>query len=149
MLFNSKNSGDLVGKTAVATADIEGWTFNENIMRLRFDAGVLPEFAGMWFQGPQLRQAIRSSVKASTNVAAIYMNQLRTMPFWVPSITHQKKLTEDFDQMRAGGNRLQSSSTQSTANIPTCEAALLQAALSGHLTRRPTGLDNVEELAGV
>ncbi len=134
VLFNSKNSGDLVGKTAVASVDVEGWTFNENIMRLRFDATVIPQFAGMWFQGPLLRQAIRSSVKASTNVAAIYMNQLRTMPFWVPPIVDQKQLVDNFDEMRAGSDRLQEQLNSASRRQALLRRAVLQAAFSGQLT---------------
>lgn len=134
VLFNSKNSGDLVGKTSVATAAVEGWTFNENIMRLRFDDGVIPEFAAMWFQGPQLRQAIRSSVKASTNVAAIYLNQLRQMPMWVPSVSTQETLLASYDQAQVSNARLAEQLGMAQLKHSHLCRALLSSAFSGRLT---------------
>ncbi len=134
VLFNSKNSGDLVGKTSAATPAVAGWTFNENIMRLRFDEGVIPEFACMWFQGSRLRNAIRLSVKASTNVAAIYLNQLRQMPIWVPPLSTQESLLEGYDQTHLSSERLREHISVVQRRQSHLRRALLGAGFSGRLT---------------
>ena len=146
VLFNSKNSGDLVGKTAVATRELEGWTFNENIMRIRFADCLLPEFAGIWFQGPMFRTQVRSATSASTNVAAVYLASLREMSIWVPPTDVQVRLAREYDALDQGRYRLALALTSGHSHGDQLRRALLHAAFTGRLTGRDRGADVLVEL---
>jgi type I restriction enzyme, S subunit len=149
VLFNSKNSGDLVGKTAVATEQVAGWTFNENIMRLRFDSSLIPEYVGVWFQGSMMRSHIRQSVSASTNVAAVYMHHLRAMPIWVPSRDEQCSIVCGFSDLVADRHRISGQIDVAKLRTLSLRRAVLRDALSGRLSRSSFGSDSMRELAGV
>ncbi|MCZ1001881.1 restriction endonuclease subunit S [Streptomyces mirabilis] len=98
VLFNSKNSAELVGKSAVVDESVQGWVFNENITRIRFDSSIIPEFAALQLNSPGFRRASRS--KASTNVAAIYMKDLKRVPFLVPSLGEQAQVVDRYRSLR-------------------------------------------------
>lgn len=147
VLFNSKNSGDLIGKTAVADSRIAGWVFNENIMRLRFDGRVLPGFARMWFLGPSMRKEITAAASASTNVAAVYMHALRDFRLWIPALPVQERLTKEFDRIELETDALRSALADARQRASRLKRSLLAAAFSGSLTGHSSDLDLAEEMA--
>lgn len=147
VLFNSKNSGDLIGKTALADQRVVGATFNENIMRLRFAARLDPAFVVLWFLSPIMRRAIRSAASASTNVAAVYKHQLVEMPIWVPDKELQLRLVQEFGDLRASIERLGWATAGARRRSSTLRRAVLAAAFEGKLTGRHTDAEVIEELA--
>lgn len=146
VLFNSKNSGDLIGKTAVADARVDGWLLNENIMRLRFDQRLLPQFLGLWFRGPSMRRQILSASSASTNVAAVYMHALKDFVLWIPQPDVQEHLVAAESRLAADVRRLTEALETATRRSSALRRALLAAAFSGRLTGRSSDLDIAEEL---
>lgn len=149
VLFNSKNSAELVGKAAVASDAVSGWTFNENIMRLRFSSELDPHFVGLWFRGPMMRTAIKKAVSASTNVAAVYQHQLVRMPVWVPERTRQLSLVADFERVAEKVQLLEGAAERVLTRSIKLRRALLSAAFSGRLTEQVRAADAAEVLAGV
>lgn len=149
VLFNSKNSGDLIGKTAVADERVAGWVFNENIMRLRFGPGVDPMYAGLWFLGPQARQQIMRSASASTNVAAVYFQALREFEMWVPDLEAQRRLVAEYRERRAATDRLGYELDVQARRSASMRRSLLAAAFQGRLTGSASDLERVEEMVGV
>jgi type I restriction enzyme, S subunit len=149
VLFNSKNSGDLIGKTAVATEAVEGWTFNENIMRLRFDARLEPAFVGLWFLAPRMRRQIMKAASASTNVAAVYKHHLIEMTIWMPDLAEQRRLVDESDELADGSALLDAELSAAAARSGNLRRAVLAAAFSGRLTGRTTDMEIIEEMAGV
>lgn len=141
ILFNSKNSGDLIGKTAVADERIAGWVFNENIMRLRFDAPVLPAYAGVWFLSRQARQQITEAASASTNVAAVYFRSLREFQMWVPSVETQRHIVAEFAQVKDEAERLKQAMRREGGRAYALRNSLFSAASSGRLSLAETNLD--------
>lgn len=141
VLFNSKNSGDLIGKTAVADERIAGWVFNENIMRLRFGELVLSEFAGLWFLSAQARQQITQSASASTNVAAVYYRSLREFDIWVPALDTQARLAAEHREIRGEVDRVKVELARQTRRSVALRRSLLAAAFSGRLTGANSDID--------
>ena len=149
ILFNSKNSGDLIGKTAVATETIGGWTFNENIMRLRFDERLEPAFVGLWFMAPRMRRQILRAASASTNVAAVYKHHLIEMSIWIPALARQQRLVDQSGVLAEGSAHLDRELGAADVRSANLRRALLAAAFSGRLTGRVSDMEMVEELVGV
>mgnify|MGYP000971962364 FL=1 len=145
VLFNSKNSGDLVGKTAVADSGVEGSVINENIMRLRFDDRVDPHFAALWFLGPLARRHIRDAASASTNVAAVYQKELVTFPIWVPRLDEQRRLQEEFEGVRVAAERVSAQAELARHRNACLRRQLLAAAFGGRLTGRSADVNPAQE----
>lgn len=148
VLFNSKNSGDLIGKTALADSRVTGSVINENITRLRFDARVVPGFAAIWFLGPQMRRCITDAASASTNVAAVYQKDLISFPIWVPNPAEQSRLAAEFDAVRVGAERLQAEVSAARRRGELLRRAMLDAAFSGRFSGAASDLQTAEELIG-
>jgi type I restriction enzyme S subunit len=134
VLFNSKNSGDLIGKTALADESVDGSLINENIMRLRFSPRLLPEFVAVWFLGPVMRSRITLASSASTNVAAVYQKDLVGLPIWAPPLEVQAMLAHEFEVVRGSGERLTVSSHMAERRAAAVRRSLLAAAFGGRLT---------------
>ncbi|MCV7676985.1 restriction endonuclease subunit S [Micrococcus sp. GPGPB33] len=149
VLFNSKNSGDLIGKAAVADQRVAGWVFNENIMRLRFDDVVSPEYAGLWFLGRQARTQIRKNASASTNVAAVYFRALKDFEMWVPGMDVQERLVAEYLERRSAADRLRNEVEAQLRSSERLRHSILVAAFSGKLTDSALDVERVEEMAGV
>ncbi|MFI1923223.1 restriction endonuclease subunit S [Streptomyces sp. NPDC020377] len=143
VLFNSKNSAELVGKSAVVDERIQGWVFNENITRILFEASIIPEFAVLQLNTPRFRQ--RAKGKASTNVAAIYMRDLKRVPFLVPSLSEQRKIVDHYrilcDQSRVAERYMESIEKRAES----LRRRLLSAAFKGQLVAQ----DSADEHASI
>lgn len=133
ILFNSKNSGDLVGKTAVATKQVEGALINENIMRLRFDDCLIPPFVALWFLGPVMRRHVLDAASASTNVAAVYQKDLVRFPIWVPHKDEQQRLVKQFAELQQQAHRMSSAAVRVSKRAAVLRRTLLASAFAGHL----------------
>ncbi|MFE9934694.1 restriction endonuclease subunit S [Streptomyces hirsutus] len=133
VLFNNKNSQELVGKTALADRRISGWVFNENISRIRLVDEVLPEFAVLQMNSVQFRKEISKMRSASTNVAAIYTRDLKRAPFWLPSIRVQRKLVDDYADFCGKTDHLHPAITASKARGQALRRSLLAEAFAGRL----------------
>ena len=71
LLFNTRNSEELVGKTALFRGD-GLYLFNSNLMRIRFKQGVEPEFIAAALRTPWLQHELRLRKSGTTSVFAIY-----------------------------------------------------------------------------
>ena len=147
VLFNSKNSSELVGKTALADTSVDGALLNENIMRLRFDQAVDPAFAWTWFQGPAMKAAIAEATRASTGVAAIYQHRLTEMPIVIPDIEVQREVAGGFLEVRDSVDRLTAVIAGIRSRNRTLRRSLLAAAFSGRLTGRASDSDVIDTIA--
>lgn len=149
ILFNSKNSGDLVGKTAVADESVAGWVFNENIMRLRFDDRLIPKFVGIWFLSPTMRMHVMQSASASTNVAAVYMHALKRFPLWVPEKSVQMRLVSEYEALQVHTSKLLEAARTNMNRASHLRSATLAAAFGGGLSRSNMRLDRNKEMASI
>lgn len=83
LLFNTRNSRELVGKTALFRE--QGlYVFNNNLMRIRFREAVHPEYIAAAFQTPFIQQELEARKAGTTSVFAIYARELKTIPMPIP-----------------------------------------------------------------
>jgi len=92
LLFNTRNSRELVGKTCVVTA-LEGRNilYNNNILRVRFH-WVLSEWVDIWLRSPAGQLILDALKSNTTNVSAIYQKQFREISVPVPSLEEQREI---------------------------------------------------------
>ena len=98
-LFNTRNSRELVGKTALFDSD-GTFLFNNNIMRIRFANAVEPRYAIALFQTDFLRRQLEARKSGTTSVVAIYYKNLRDLRVLVPPIALQQEFAQRVTAIR-------------------------------------------------
>lgn len=88
LLFNTRNSEELVGKTALFRGG-GLHLFNNNVMRIRFTVDADPEFIAAAFQTPVIQHELSLRKSGTTSVFAIYYKDLRSLPLPVPPLDLQ------------------------------------------------------------
>ncbi|MDC0979053.1 restriction endonuclease subunit S [Gammaproteobacteria bacterium] len=98
-LFNTRNSVELVGKTAVVHG-IEGWIFNNNILRVKFNDEFSSDYVNDFFCSTEGKKQLAVRKTGTTNVAAIYYKDLKTVEIPATPIRHQQRITADIGKYR-------------------------------------------------
>jgi type I restriction enzyme S subunit len=131
-LFNTRNSVELVGKSCVWNGPA-GVVFNNNLLRVRFKAGINPAWVEIFFRSPQGRDLLAPVKSATTSVAAIYQRSLMGLPILLPSVEEQTEIIHRVETLFAFAGRLEArlQTAQTAANRLT--PALLAKAFRGEL----------------
>lgn len=98
-LFNTRNSRELVGKTAI----FEGsgtYLFNNNIMRIRFNNSIEPHYIISLFQTDFIKRQLEARKSGTTSVVAIYFKNLSNMTVLVPPPWLQKEFAKRVTEIR-------------------------------------------------
>jgi type I restriction enzyme, S subunit len=127
-LFNTRNSEELVGKTALFRGD-GVYLFNNNVMRIRFRDEADPEFIAAAFRTPLLQNELSLRKSGTTNVFAIYYKDLRSLPLPLPPL----QLQRDFARRVATVEKLKSSYSTSLVEFGSLFAVLQHRAFRGEL----------------
>ena len=128
-LFNTRNSRELVGKTAVFDDFNEAVLFNNNLMRVRFSEEVEPQYVLWLFQTAALRHELELRKAGTTSVVAIYWKALRTIPVPVPPIRMQRTFATRVAEVRA----LETEQAASRKRLEALSQSLLNRAFRGDL----------------
>ncbi len=98
VLFNIRNSRDLVGKSAIYRGELELALFNHMILVLRPDKSkLLPEFLNYSLLSHVVRRQIEGIKKGSTSIWAIYESDLFSIKIPLPPLEKQKEIVEFLD----------------------------------------------------
>jgi type I restriction enzyme S subunit len=96
ILFNTRNTPSLVGKTAIFDASMQ-CCYDNNLMRIRLVPWVSPWFLNHLMNSPRFLQILSSVSSGTTSVAAIYWNDLKRIRIPLPSLPRQQQLSDSFD----------------------------------------------------
>ena len=94
LLFNTRNTLELVGKVAIWNNELPFAVYNSNLMRMKFDSSLVES---TWFMNRAfnsyygLRQ-LRGIATGTTSVAAIYGRDLESIKFLLPPLPEQKAI---------------------------------------------------------
>ncbi len=91
ILFNTRNTLDLVGKVAIWRDELPTAYYNSNLMRLEFDPQQVcsNEYANYSLNTTASVVSLRALATGTTSVAAIYRRDLLKLPFVVPPFPEQ------------------------------------------------------------
>jgi type I restriction enzyme, S subunit len=142
VLFNTRNTLELVGKVAVWRAELPLAYYNSNLLRLEFDPRAISsnEYANYALNTAGSVARLRALATGTTSVAAIYTRDLLDLPFIVPPPPEQRAIAEalsDVDALLDGLDRL-------IAKKRDLKQAVMQQLLTGQ-TRLP-GFDGKWEV---
>lgn len=96
LLFNTRNTLELVGKVAIWNNELPFAVYNSNLMRMKFDSSLVES---TWFMNRAfnsyygLRQ-LRGIATGTTSVAAIYGRDLESIKFLLPPLPEQKAIAK-------------------------------------------------------
>ncbi len=133
LLFNTRNSAELVGKVAIWPAGKEGYLFNNNLLRMRFSPDVVPAFAFWQMSSPPFRRYIEGFISATTSVAAIYQRSLMAAPFWVPDTDEQREIVRRIETAFAKIDRLKAEAAKALKLLGHLDQRILAKAFAGDL----------------
>lgn len=133
LLFNTRNSAELVGKVAIWPEGKDGYLFNNNLLRMRFSADVLPGFAFWQMSSPPFRRYIEGFISATTSVAAIYQRSLMAAPFWVPDTDEQREIIRRIETAFAKIDRLAAEAAKARKLLGHLDQRILAKAFAGDL----------------
>lgn len=96
VLFNTRNTVELVGKVAIWRGELPEAYFNSNIMRMEFDESCVSSkrFMNFMLNTPNSIGALRAIAIGTTSVAAIYSRDLVNLPVAVPPKPEQEAIAE-------------------------------------------------------
>jgi len=127
-LFNTRNSRELVGKTAVFHGP-KGYVYNNNILRVRFGKRVIPEYAAAFFQTLFAKRELEARKSGTTSVFAIYQRSLENFPIAVPPHEEQVRFVEKIIRVRDAKRQAK----EQEENLKSLFSSLQSRAFSGQL----------------
>lgn len=133
LLFNTRNSIELVGKSCIYPFNKENVLYNNNIMRLRFRKDIDPYFIQYTFLSPKFRKKLESIKSGTTNVSAIYYKNFKTLKISLPSLDEQQKIVHYLDQVFEKTNRLKKEYQEKLQHLKDLKASILDSAFKGEM----------------
>lgn len=129
LLFNTRNSKELVGKTAVFRS--KGlFLFNNNLLRITLNEKAHPEYVAAAMRTPFVRRELNLRKSGTTSVFAIYYKDLRTLPLPLPP----KALQEEFADKVNAVEKTRLVYERSLESVDELFSSLQQRAFQGELS---------------
>ena len=103
VLFNTRNTLDLVGKVAIWRDELPVAYYNSNLMRLEFDPEQVcsNQYANYALNTDSAVSGLRGLATGTTSVAAIYTRDLMKLQVIVPPLPEQTAIAEVLTEMDA------------------------------------------------
>jgi type I restriction enzyme S subunit len=103
VIFNTRNTLDLVGKVAIWRDELPEAYFNSNIMRLHFIESRVSSnhFMNYILNTPQSLKSLRGMATGTTSVAAIYSRNLIKLKVPLPNRDEQRAIASVLSDMDA------------------------------------------------
>jgi type I restriction enzyme S subunit len=144
-LFNTRNSVELVGKSCVWNGP-SGVVFNNNLLRIRFQAGINPMWVEIFFRSPKGRDLLATVKSATTSVAAIYQGSLMGLAMLLPPEDEQTEIVCRVEALFAFVERLEARLQTAQTATERMTPALLAKAFRGELVPQDSNDEPASEL---
>lgn len=133
ILFNTRNSTELVGKVAIWPQKRKGFVYNNNLLRLRFIENISPHFIFHYMMSSFFRSLLEEKKSATTSVAAIYQKALYKLPVPLPCEQEQGNISKKLNISSISVNILKKEIEKTTELLDRLESSLLAKAFRGEL----------------
>lgn len=134
VLFNTRNSVELVGKTGhVASEPVTPLVFNNNLMRLRFVGSALPAFVALQMCSKQFRDSMEGAKRATTSIAAVYGKDLRPLPIALPPLAEQHQIVAEVEARTTAIDNLEAELDRQITRSNRLRQSTLSSAFHGDL----------------
>lgn len=136
ILFNTRNSKELVGKTGLVVSPPFASTYNNNLMRIRSVQVVDSRYLVAQMCEPRFRERMELVKKATTSVAAVYAKDLLPLGVAVPPIDEQAVICSEVDRQMSLADQIEKEITLRTSGSRVLRQSLLRAAFRGELVEQ-------------
>lgn len=136
ILFNTRNSYELVGKTTIWNNSIQNCIFNNNIMRIRTNDLVLPQMLFYFMNSNRFRNSLLSVKKATTNICAIYDKDLKNQKIILPPLNEQKRIVSKIEELFSELDHTKDTLQKVKLQLVQYRQSLLKSAFEGKLTAK-------------
>ena len=127
LLFNTRNTPELVGKSANYVGKSNPVTYDNNLLRLRFYNSMNSFFVGYFLNLPTSLQSLAQLVSGTTSVAAIYWKDMASLLISVPPKVEQDQIVATIGAISAKIDI----TTRKIADLRQLKKALMQDLLTG------------------
>jgi type I restriction enzyme, S subunit len=134
LLFNTRNSRELVGKTGIVQNPPSHVVFNNNLLRIRLAPSVRPKFLCYQFQTIQVQHQLAKMKSGTTNVAAIYQRDLMGLTIRVPDLATQDRVVSNLETALANVDELLRVADKAEGDLGALRAGILASAFAGRLS---------------
>lgn len=148
ILFNTRNSSELVGKVAIWPKSQPGFVFNNNLLRLRFVGQLDPDFVFRYMMSPIFRAIMEREKSATTSVAAVYQRSLYRFPLPVPPLELQRTIVARISAAFAHAAVLESEANRAQMLLDRFESTVFTRAFRGELVPQDPGDEPASVLLG-
>ena len=97
-LYNTRNSPELVGKSCVYHGKNGEYLYNNNILRIRFNTSLNPDYANWLLNTSYGKNKIRRLVDGTTSVAALYQKNYLAIILHIPSRNIQDEIIAQIEK---------------------------------------------------
>ncbi|MBK8945453.1 MAG: restriction endonuclease subunit S [Ignavibacteriae bacterium] len=146
ILFNTRNSLELVGKTGIITRLSEEIIYNNNLMRIRFGENINPQFIVYQMCSLEFRANMELVKKSTTNVAAIYAKDLFPLKIKAPSIDAQKLIVEEIESRLSVADKIEEEIDKNLKRTEQLRQSILKKAFEGKLVPQDPNDEPAEKL---
>lgn len=96
LLFNTRNTLELVGKVAIWKNELPYALYNSNLLKLDFSKAYISSnyFMNYLFNSRIILKQLRGFATGTTSVAAIYSRDLKLLQLPIPPLAEQQKIAE-------------------------------------------------------
>ena len=133
ILFNTRNSKELVGKVGFVRNPPDGAIYNNNLMRIRVPRGVAPAFLCLQMCSHEFRRRMELVKKATTNVAAVYAKDLLPLAIALPPLAEQERIVAEVERRLSVVEELSALVTANLQRATRLRQSILQKAFTGEL----------------
>ena len=135
IVISMSNSKELVGKTALALADLERTAIGGFLAVLRVNT-IEARFVQYLLRTSDVRERLTSSSSITTNIANLSSTALRDLDVPLPPLPEQHRIVAVLDTYFTQLDAAVATLARVQANLKRHRAAILQAAIEGRLARR-------------
>ncbi len=136
-LFNTRNSVELVGKSAVIhNLPCDNILYNNNLLKISFGNGIDADYISYYFISSFGRNALRRFVTSTTNVAAIYQRQIITLLLPIPPTDEQRRIVKKLDALLAYIDIIDELQQQYESDLAVLKGKIIDAGIRGKLTEQ-------------
>jgi type I restriction enzyme S subunit len=146
LLFNTRNSKELVGKVGIIRRAPAESVYNNNLMRIRFDGAALPAFVCFQMCAGGFRSRMEKVKKATTSVAAVYAKDLFPLQLALPPLAEQEAIVEAVEDQLSVIEHLEADLAAKLKSAQALRQSILRHAFTGQLVPQDPNDEPAAEL---
>jgi len=138
---------DKVGRGWIWGGEVSDCIHQNHVFAVRPDRGrLLPRYLAYYINAPQARRYFLTVAKQTTNLASINKTNLMALPVPVPDVESQDRTAGELDEQLLASEEIAFSLQERLGDSDVLQRALLQAAMTGRLSRPEAGDEPAENV---